>query len=171
MEKNNEHELKADVVRKNLDYLVRFAFFRTGDRASAEDMVHDAIVRFLEHRQPPIAPENMRAYLFRIVCNLCNAYRKDRVEKALDTVDMPEETESDRLDCEEAERINALLDAIPEHQSDVIRMNVVDGLSFAEISRIISVPVSTLKSRYKTGMDRLKNMYLKNERQWKITTR
>lgn len=164
MDRTEEHELKADTVRKNLDYLVRFAFFRTGDRASAEDIVHDAVVRFIEHRHPPVAAANMRAYLFRIVYNLCNERRESRGDMPLDAMDLPEETEEERLDCEEAERISSILDAIPCRQAEVIRMNVVDGMSFAEISRVMSVPVSTLKSRYRTGMDRLKTMYLKNRK-------
>lgn len=39
-------------------------------------------------------------------------------------------------------------------------MNVVDGLSFVEISSILSIPQSTAKSRYKSGMDKLRNLYI-----------
>ena len=70
---------------------------------------------------------------------------------------------SSSRDSDEVERINSILDALPERQAEVIRMNVIDELSFAEISRILSVPESTLKSRFKTGMNKLKDLYLKDE--------
>lgn len=71
-----------------------------------------------------------------------------------------EDTPDEILDMEDADRINACLDSLPSREADIIRMNVVDGLSFVEISSILSVPQSTAKSRYKSGMDKLRNLYI-----------
>lgn len=59
---------------------------------------------------------------------------------------------------EDADRINTLLDSLPTREADIIRMNVIDNLSFVEISSILSIPQSTAKSRYKSGMDRLRKI-------------
>ena len=64
------------------------------------------------------------------------------------------------LDLEDADRINACLDALPLREADVIRMHVIDGWSFVEISGILSIPQSTAKSRYKSGMDKLRNLFI-----------
>ena len=119
----------------------------------AEDTVYDAIVKFIEHRHPPIAPENMRSYLFRIVYNLCQERCRvaSKYNVPLEQINEVSLTPEQQLDSDEVERINS------------IRMNVIDELSFAEISRILSVPESTLKSRFKTGMNKLKDLYLKDE--------
>lgn len=161
----SENELKERVVRENLDYLVRFALFRIGNMSLAEDTVYDAIVKFIEHRHSPIAPENMRSYLFRIVYNLCQERCRVacKYNVSLEQINEVSLTPEQQLDSDEVERINSLLDALPERQAEVIRMNVIDELSFAEISRILSVPESTLKSRFKTGMNKLKDLYLKDE--------
>ena len=37
------------VIEANLDALVRFAYFRIGDRVEAEDIVYDAVLRLLEN--------------------------------------------------------------------------------------------------------------------------
>ena len=37
------------VIETNLDALVRFAYFRTGDRVEAEDIVFEAVLRLLEN--------------------------------------------------------------------------------------------------------------------------
>lgn len=161
----SENELKERVVRENLDYLVRFALFRIGNMSLAEDAVYDAIVKFIEHKHTPIAPENMRSYLFRIVYNLCQERCRVacKYNVSLEQINEVSLTPEQQLDSDEVERINSILDALPERQAEVIRMNVIDELSFAEISRILSVPESTLKSRFKTGMNKLKDLYLKDE--------
>ncbi len=67
-----------------------------------------------------------------------------------------EGADDEALDLEDADRINACLDSLPSREADIIRMNVIDGLSFVEISGILSIPQSTAKSRYKSGMEKLK---------------
>ena len=72
-----------------------------------------------------------------------------------------EDTDDEALDLEDADRINACLDSLPSREADIIRMNVIDGLSFVEISGILSIPQSTAKSRYKSGMEKLRKLFIK----------
>lgn len=151
-------------IEDNLDYLVRFAYFRLGNHTEAEDLVYDAILRFLEKAPEDIKPESVRLYLFRIVHNLC--LDKTRTERndwvTINGIDVEDMT-TDSLDPEDADRINACLDSLPQREADVIRMNVVDNLSFVEISGILSIPQSTAKSRYKSGMDKLRKLFINNK--------
>lgn len=147
------------VIEENLDYLVRFALFRVGDKEAAEDIVQEGALRLLE-KANSIKPSAARLYLFRIVYNLCQDYHKAKRENlSLNSIDTADEEAL--LDEEEAKRINRMLETIPIREQEVIRMNVVDELSFAEISRILEVPVSTIKSRFRAGMSKLKTLYLK----------
>lgn len=59
------------IIEDNLDYLVRFAYYRLGNRNEAEDIVYDAILKFLENNRRDIKPESVRLYLFKTVYNLC----------------------------------------------------------------------------------------------------
>lgn len=149
------------IIEENLDYLVRFAYYRLGNRDEAQDLVYDAVLKLLERDTNDIKPESIRLYLFRIVYNLCQDYSRTRKQEIvpigdLDVVDKAEEV----LDLEDADRINAILYSLPPRESDIIRMNVIDGLSFVEISGILSIPQSTAKSRYKSGMDKLRKLYI-----------
>lgn len=158
---------KDGVVEENLDYLVRFALFRVGEKSLAEDIVHDAVVRFLDRCPRGLEAARMRAYLFRIVYNLCmTAQAADRRrslrEVSLDSVDRAA-GDDDSIDEEEARRLNRMLDGLPEKEKEVVRMRAMDGLSFVEISEILSLPQSTLKSRYKSGLDRLRILYCNNK--------
>ena len=164
MFRKSRHKIVSRIIEENLDYLVRFAYFRLGNRGDAEDLVYDAVLKFLERNNEKIKAESIRLYLFRIVYNLCLDYsRKQKLEMVpigdLDVADTIDEV----LDLEETDRINAILDSLPLREADIIRMNVVDGLSFVEISSILSIPQSTAKSRYKPGMDKLRNSYFNSK--------
>lgn len=164
MFKKSKRNNISKIIEDNLDYLVRFAYFRLGNHVEAEDLVYDAALRFLEKATDDIKPESVRLYLFRIVHNLCND--KTRTEPKdwipIDEIDVEDRT-TDILDLEDVDRINACLDSLPQREADVIRMNVIDNLSFVEISGILSIPQSTAKSQYKSGMDKLRKLFINNK--------
>lgn len=160
MFKKIKRNIIGKIIEDNLDYLVRFAYYRLANRQAAEDLVYNAVLRFLEKMPNDIRPESVRLYLFRIVHNLY--LDKNRSEKrdliSVDGLDI-EDKADDTLDIEDIDRINACLDSLPQREADVIRMNVIDNLSFVEISGILSIPQSTAKSRYKSGMDKLRKLF------------
>lgn len=158
-------QMLGEVIGSNLNYLVRFATIRLGSKADAEDVVHEAVRRILETDISKIKRDSVRMYLFRVVFNLCkDFYLNGRDIRPLTEADgeIPDDSGAEDLDLEEVERLNGLLDNLPEREAEVVRMNVVDELSFVEISQILSAPASTVKSRYKSGMDKLRKQYLKN---------
>ncbi len=161
MFKKTRHKTISRIIEDNLDYLVSFAYYRLGNHDEAEDLVYDAILKFLERDTDNIKLESIRLYIFRIVHNLCLDYARSDHKDLLpiENLDIGEGVD-EALDLEDADRINACLDALPLREADVIRMHVVDGLSFVEISGILSIPQSTAKSRYKSGMDKLRNLFI-----------
>lgn len=152
------------IIEDNLDYLVRFAYYRLGNRNEAEDIVYDAILKFLENNRRDIKPESVRLYLFKTVYNLCVDRTRTGKQNLIpiESIDI-EESPEDGPDQEEAPRINACLERLPSREAEIIRMNVIDGLSFVEISNLLSIPQSTAKSRFKSGMDKLKKLFINNQ--------
>lgn len=158
-------QMLGEVIEENLSYLVRFATIRIGNKADAEDVVHEAVRRLLEADIAGIKKGSVRMYLFRIVYNLCkDRYASPRGMRTLSETDedIPDTTTEENQDFEEIERLNRLLDCLPEREAEVVRMNAMDGLSFVEISKILATPASTVKSRFKSGMDKLRKQYFNN---------
>ena len=152
------------IIEDNLDYLVRFAYYRLGNRNEAEDIVYDAILKFLENNRKDIKPESVRLYLFKTVYNLCVDRTRTGKQNLIpiESIDI-EESPEDLPDQEEADRINACLGRLPSREAEIIRMNVIDGLSCVEISNLLSIPQSTAKSRFKSGMDKLRKLFINNQ--------
>lgn len=155
------------IVMDNLDYLFRFAYFKICNRDAAEDIVYDAILKFLEKDLTDVDEKKLRMYLYRIVYNCCLDYlNKDNwLERFLhsprEPYDFIQHIEEEIIEKEEVERIYAILDTLHDKESEVIRMNVIENLSFVDIADILDTPVTTIKSRFKTGMDKLRKQYFK----------
>lgn len=149
-------------IEENLDYLVRFALFQTNNKPDAEDIVHEAILKILEKDSDSLNPDSIRLYLFRIVHNLCHDYHRHHIDmQPIEAgYDIASDTDTDNTDEQEAKRINSLLGNLPDKEAEAIRMHVIDNLTFVEIGDIIDTPPSTVKSRYKSGMDKLKTSLL-----------
>lgn len=132
--------------------LFRFAAFRTGSRADAEDIVQDAFLRFAA-ADAEVA--NPRAYLYRCVANACCDRSRRPFHQTLPP-QMPA-PEADPL-CAEAQRIAALLDTLPAEQAEVIRLHTFSGLRFTAIAQTLDCPVTTVKSRFRYGIDKLRTI-------------
>ena len=76
MFKKTRHKTISRIIEDNLDYLVSFAYYRLGNHDEAEDLVYDAILKFLERDTDNIKLESIRLYIFRIVHNLCLDYAR-----------------------------------------------------------------------------------------------
>ena len=156
----------GDVIQNNLDYLVRFASIRVGSKSDAEDVVYEAIRRILETDLSKIRQDSIKMYLFRIVYNLCKDFFLTRENvRPLSEIDdeIPDSSKENVLDLEEIDRLNSILDNLPDKEAEIVRMSVIDELTFVEISQILSTPASTVKTRYKTGIEKLKKQYFKNK--------
>ena len=160
MFKSKKRNTISKIVEENLDYLFRFAFYRIGNREEAEDIVYEAILKLLEKDAKEIKLESVRFYLFRIVLNLCidKQRTQDFHRVLIDAIDIEDDT-IDIVEKLEFERIDNYLKNIEPREADIIRMKIIGDLSFVEISKILSIPQSTAKSRFKSGMIKLRKLF------------
>jgi RNA polymerase sigma-70 factor (ECF subfamily) len=154
----------GEFVRKNQDKLVRHAFFRLGDREEAEDVVQEVMIRMFQEKERKEHVEQATSYVFRMVFNTClDRLRKrarDKSERMNGTEVLPADgsnREAEIIAREEFLRINRLLDSIPFEQAEVLRLRIIDEMSFTEIAEVMRIPVTTIKSRFSYGMEKLRN--------------
>ena len=147
------------VIGMERDALLTYACYRLGNRSDAEDVLQDCYLRLHERFTDgqECAKLNIRNYVFRSLSNLCTDRLADRTRHL--TVDLGqqdvEETDTDNRESEYC-RITSVLDRIPEEQAEVIRLRMYGNRSFAEISNILQVPLSTVKSRFLYGIEKIR---------------
>ena len=158
-----KHEKLKDLEQIISDYqdsMFKFAFFRTGSLADSEDIVQNVFLKMYENKIDLSTVVNIKSYLFKSISNKCLNYRRrEKVIKVIPLEAAENKTDDDKTSdiIQEYERIKKLFDLIPEEQAEVIQMRTIDGLAFTEISEILEIPITTVKSRFKYGVDKIKS--------------
>ena len=149
------------------DKLVHHAFFKIGDKEEAEDIVQEVIVKIYNERKKYKELENPISYVFRMVSNACidklRAKKNIEIKKGKYLKEISDGFSEDNtakiIEKEEYERINKILSKIPTEQAEIIQQRVLDEMSFVEIAKILEIPITTVKSRFKYGIEKLKSIY------------
>jgi RNA polymerase sigma factor (sigma-70 family) len=130
------------------------------DPDAAEDVAQDTILRAWE-RLEGYRPGDFAAWLWTIARNLClNRLRSAAVRleiqwpKELDVTGPEGGAGRDR---EEAERVLALLERLPERQRVVLKLFYLDEKSYGEIVRISGYSMSEVKSAIQNGRRMLRS--------------
>ncbi len=147
------------IVEREQDRMFRFAYMRVGNKADAEDIVHDVFMKLFRSGESLAHIRNLRQYLFRSISNSCMDFHRRRsyypipIENA---AALESENEEDRQMYGEYLRIARLLEKLPEGQAEVVRLKCYDGLKFREIADIMGITVSTAKFRYRYAIEQIR---------------
>jgi RNA polymerase sigma-70 factor, ECF subfamily len=159
-------ELFNRLVLPEMDVMWRVALSLTRNRADAEDVVQESLLRAyraidsFDGRYP-------RAWLLTIVRNTeRNRHRRRRPELLKDPETAEERgpaTEADAVErrAEDSEFDAAVTDAlaqVPENFRRVIELVDVDGLSYQEAADLLEVPLGTVMSRLHRARRRIREL-------------
>jgi RNA polymerase sigma-70 factor (ECF subfamily) len=154
----------AEVLRY-LEPLYATAMRLTRNRADAEDLVQDTIVKALRFSDQFERGTNLRAWLSTILHNTWRNRLRDagreavevdstRLEELESSAGSPSATDTpeelllrNTLDAD----LSAALDELPEIFRQAVWMRDVEEFSYAEIARMIDVPIGTVMSRISRG--------------------
>lgn len=139
--------------------LLQYACYRLGNLHDAEDAVQDVFVK-LHQRLSEGGEEikNLPAYLYRMLANLCVSHRrKTKLTPTVPLEGVPEPMAPEPENFEQEFRlVNRLLSEIPDEQAEVIRLRFYGDKSFQEIADILGIPLTTAKSRFAYGLEKIK---------------
>jgi RNA polymerase sigma-70 factor (ECF subfamily) len=152
-----------------VDPLFATAMRLARNRADAEDLVQDTLVKAFRFSDRFTPDTNLKAWLYTI---LHNTWRNRRRDASRDTV----EVDSERVDeaatqpdgpaaLDTPERIllrdtldadlQAALDALPEAFREAVWLRDVEEFTYAEIAEMLGVPIGTVMSRISRGRRQL----------------
>ncbi|MBI2537913.1 MAG: sigma-70 family RNA polymerase sigma factor [Gemmatimonadetes bacterium] len=143
----------------HLDAVYRYAHTLTGDPTQAEDLTQETMLKALRAWHQFERGSNARAWLLTILRNtFINEYRRRQhqgetvdlaglepyhVFREVQEVDPEGRFFANIVDDEVLRAIGAL----PEEFREVVWLSDVEGFPYAEIARLLEVPIGTVKSR------------------------
>lgn len=157
--KQGETELLDVLIEGHYDGIYRFCYYKTGDREAAYDCAQETFLHLLRYLDTYVEQKKFKAYLYRIAGNVCTDwFRKNSVQLAgdelLDTITW-DDPELKRVEL--SDEVLRALQVLSPAQKDVIILHFFYDFKLREIAQITNVPMSTVKSRMKQGMDKLKD--------------
>ncbi len=155
----------GEIYQEHKDRLLTLAICLLPDRSAAEDCLQDVFLRLARGPVGLRVRRNLKSYLSSCVLNRA----RDELRKAGRHVLLGEESAggtehpapnpSDRLEgMEEALRIQHALARLPQEQREVVVLHLQDGLTFRRIAALQSVSINTAQSRYRYGIQRLREL-------------
>jgi RNA polymerase sigma-70 factor (ECF subfamily) len=145
----------------HLDALYRAALRQTRNREDAEDLVQETFLKAFRSANRFERGTNLRAWLFTILLNTARNRRRDASRDPTlvdsDTVDhlplsAPEPSPEEVLLREVLdEDVRAAVESLPEVFREAVWLRDVEEFSYAEIARMLEVPIGTVMSRIARG--------------------
>ncbi|MBR9844400.1 MAG: RNA polymerase sigma factor [Rhodobacteraceae bacterium] len=127
------------------------AFRMLGDRAEAEDVAQEALMRLWK-----IAPEwrqgeaKVSTWLYRVTANLCTDRLRKRRSVGIDEIPEPEDDAVGPAEAlQDKARLDALqgaLNALPDRQRQAVILRHIEGLGNPEIAEIMEISVEAVES-------------------------
>ncbi len=152
------------IYEKYRDYLLTLAMALVNDGGTAEDMVHDVFVVFAQSGSKFRIHGSLRAYLATCVVNRVRDHLRARKRRgAVLEEDMLLESDFDppdqRILSDERSRLVArALARLPDEQREVIALHLNGQLKLQEVARLQNVPLTTVRGRYRHGIERLRSL-------------
>ncbi len=152
------------IYEAHKDSLLTLANALTGNRAVAEDIVHDVFVAFAKNVPRLHLTTSLRSYLCVSVCNRVRdlARTEIRHRRHEDQVSRPPaDAQAPDVSVAAAElegRLRMALEQVPLDQREVLLLRTQAGLSFEEIGQQQGISSNTARGRYRYGIDKLRSL-------------
>jgi RNA polymerase sigma-70 factor (ECF subfamily) len=159
----------ASLVMPHIDDAYRLAYWLTGNRTDAEDVVQDASLRAFRAIRG-FAGGSARAWVLSIVRNTAYSWlRKNRPAAVVTVEDLEgvelahakpgdpdaETPEAALIAKTDAEQLRGAIAALPPPFRETLVLRDIEGLDYREIAEATEVPIGTVMSRLARARRRL----------------
>ncbi|MGN0246907.1 MAG: RNA polymerase sigma factor [Lachnospiraceae bacterium] len=142
----------CEYVSRYKDHLYTVAYFILNNKMDAEDAAENAILKGYEHMDQLRNPHKFKTWMITITKNEALKIKNKRLE-------LPGNEKMETMMEPVWDSYNELWDIIQNLNEEyrlVVVMYYYNGLSIRDISRVLNIPVGTVKSRLNRGRELLK---------------
>jgi RNA polymerase sigma-70 factor (ECF subfamily) len=171
MSSNDPAQAFDKTVRPHFDRLYRLAWRLTGQKAEAEDLFQELLIKAYTKLDDLLLIDEPGSWLCRVMYNLFIDERRRFARRRLQTVEEgnmagdglaglpgPDDTAIDHERLERLDKLDTALSQLSDEHRLVVLLHDTEGYKMAEIQELIGVPVGTVKSRLHRARARLREI-------------
>lgn len=169
--RNGDRRAFAELVDLYKDKIYHLAYRMLGNKQEAEDIVQETFLRLYSNLHRYDDTQKFSTWIFRIGTNLCiDRLRKRKLTYSLDAevtdgegndyyamMSSDEYTPEKQVIVSETQRhIRKVIDNMPDKYKSIIVLRYLQDLSLQEISDVLGLPITTIKTRLHRGREYLR---------------
>lgn len=146
----------AELVRRHQDRVYGMALRATGRSEDAEDLAQEVFLSVYRGLEGFKGEAQFTTWLYRIAWNRCADWLRRNRKPGRRTAQLEEADglADDRTDPaaavfgeEDRLRLRKALDGLDERYRSVVELAGIQGLSYAEVGRVLALPIKTVETR------------------------
>jgi RNA polymerase sigma-70 factor (ECF subfamily) len=148
------------IYQKYVDMMLTVALHLLGNAADAEDVVQEVFASLVEAPQTIELHGSLKGFLAVCVANKSRDLLRRRRLAPVGRDDRGPAKADEPLELvirgEQILRLREALRRLPYEQQEVIALHIHAGLTFRALARALQVPLGTVQSRYRYGLNNLR---------------
>jgi RNA polymerase sigma-70 factor (ECF subfamily) len=168
-----ERDAFEEIVERYKHKLYQLAFRMLGNRMEAEDVAQEVFLRVYANLASYDHKHKFSTWIYRITTNLCidrlrkrqHVFSLDQEAAGMEGLDMysqipsPQKTpEGEVMTLELQTEVQKAIDRLPPQYKSIMILRYLQDLSLQEISDVVELPVTTVKTRIHRGREALKKL-------------
>ncbi|MDE6450968.1 MAG: RNA polymerase sigma-70 factor [Odoribacter sp.] len=152
-----------EVFRKYYPSLLAFVTRHVGDRETAKDFVQDVFFKLYESKVFFPSESSLKSWLFMTSRNAALDYLRHLKVVDQHQILMAESMiyaheVDEKLDETLVRKIQKAVDSLPAQCRQIVRMNIIDGRKYTEISEELGISINTVRTQISRGYRRLRTL-------------
>lgn len=154
-----EEQVYSELFKANSKTVFNSIYYKFGNEEKAYDVVQEAFIKLWENCQK-VTPEKAAGYVYTIANNLyLNIIKAEKVRLKYKDNKPGQTHESPEFLMEEKEykdKLDRVLNSLPENQRTTFLLNRIDGKKYAEIAEMEGVSVKAIEKRMHLALKTLR---------------
>jgi RNA polymerase sigma factor (sigma-70 family) len=162
--KHGSKDAFCRLYEKYRDDLLKLAISLLNEADVAEDIVHDVFASFISNARQFQLTGSLKSYLATCVANRArntNRAFQRRNNPGLDaSAQAPDSNRPEKwiIISDEFRQLSNALAKLPYDQRETVLLRAQSGMKFRQIAKSQHVPIKTVQSRYRIGLDKLRSL-------------
>ncbi len=147
-----DDEALVEYLKSISTLLLKTSMGLLGDKDQAKDCISETIEKVYKHRKKVKQSEFFQTWIIRILINEC----KDELKRTHRYVALPEDFDIIEPFKEDYSFVTETMEKLPFDLKQIIVLKFYNQMTFKEISLTLTVPESTVKSRYALALKKMR---------------